>query len=57
MKELLVVIGLILLGGIIITTVILGAGDGTLENAALELGRQGNNAVDAVTEDISRLNQ
>lgn len=55
MKELLVVIGLILLGGIIITTVILGSGDGTLENAALDLGRQGNSAVDALADDITRI--
>ena len=48
-KELLVTIGLIILGGIIVTTLVLGAGAGTLQNAASSVVSEGIEAITSIT--------
>jgi len=47
-KELLVTIGLIILGGIIVTTLVLGTGTGTLQNAASGVVSEGIEAITSI---------
>lgn len=49
MKNIMIIIGTIVLGGIIVTSMVLGANDGTLQAAASDIVAQGVAAVDAIT--------
>ena len=48
MKNIMIIIGTIFLGGLIVTTMIMGADAGTMQHAAQEIVNQGTAAVEAL---------